>query len=227
MDKFLSKNAAAHPPNDCGNVGGTENSLSASETARIIRGLKTKDPRFALVSNTNAKIRSGKIWGAFMLVYENGVEIKRVCACIRCYSLFFHRTASGKSSGTSHLERHLEKCGPATAPSDQQQIDNLLYKTVRLDSDEQKSLREKLVFYVAEGNHSYNSVEDDEFLDLLQECVNLGATKGRFDIRQHIPTRNTVQADMVIAAAAAKSSIKEKLVLPAIVSWLFLFILFF
>lgn len=134
-----------------------------------------------------------------------------MCACISCFKAYFYRTKAGVNTGTSTLSRHLKSCSNPYPGGQQKITGHFPKKTVKASKAQEERLRDKLVFYVSDGNHSYNSVEDDCFLDLLQECVNLGAALGNFDIRHLVPGRNTVKEDMAKLAIKAKEKLNAEL----------------
>ena len=103
-----------------------------------------------------------------------GVVSCSICKCILKYD--------SKSTGSSHVKRHTEHCKPSKGK--QELLTSLLNKkTLKLNESEKVNIKNAELQFCVRGYHSFNSLENDGLVTLLQTFANTAAKHRRFDVK--------------------------------------------
>ena len=82
-----------------------------------------------------------------------------------------------KTTGSSHISRHVKTCKPQEKK--QTLITTLVDKKVKLSESEKLNIKNAQLQYCVRGYHSFNSVENEGLVSLLQQLVNLAGKPSR------------------------------------------------
>lgn len=170
--------------------------------------------RYTLKAATNMK---SEIWKTFPLVYERKddkeVAADYFCACVKCYRVYQYKDSNGKHFGTKNQIEHVKRCTGVLTNS-QLTIKQCTKQKVQLSAADFSNLKQKQMLYCVNGYHSFKSVENDGFIDLLQTCADLGAKYGKFDINDVVVGRRTVSREVASTAASVKIQLTDRLKEP-------------
>jgi hypothetical protein len=122
---------------------------------------------------------SGKadVWKKFSLVYRKGEtgadeEVINYCSCNKCYQVYQLKDSNGRPLGTKNLLEHVKRCvGKASPSSSQLQLSQCMAQKPQLSKSDQSLLKRKEVEYCVDGYHSFKSVQQSAFVNLLQTSV--------------------------------------------------------
>jgi len=162
---------------------------------------------------TSANVKS-EIWKKFSLVFEikenEEIPVNYYCACIKCNKVYQFKDSAGKNFGTKNQQEHFKHC-TGVLPNSQLKIQQCLKRKIQLSPAELTTLKQKQIFYCVSGYHSFRSVENNGLISLMQNCVDLGAKYGKFDISDVAVGRKTVSRDVSSTAASFVTKLTERL----------------
>ena len=134
-----------------------------------------------------------------------GIVSCSICKCILKYD--------SKSTGSSHVKRHTEHCKPSNGK--QELLTSLLNKkTLKLNESEKVNIKNAQLQFCVRGYHSFNSLENDGLVTLLQTFANTAAKHGRFDVKHTLYGRNTISSFCKEKVVEVKDSLRLKLQEP-------------
>ena len=104
-----------------------------------------------------------------------GIVVCTVCKSVLNYDC--------KKSGSSHIKRHAEHCKPEPHGSKKQQLltSHFNNKSIKLNDSEKLEIKNAELEFCMCGSHSFNSLENDGLITLLQQLVNIAGKHGSFD----------------------------------------------
>lgn len=164
---------------------------------------------------TNVK---SEIWKKFAMVFETNesaeeVPVNYYCACIKCNKVYQFKDSTGKNFGTKNQQEHIKHCTGGLSNS-QLKIQQCMKRQIQLSPSELMTFKQKQVSYCVSGYHSFRSVENSGLINLMQNCVELGAKYGKFDVRDVAVGRRTVSRDVTATAASVVTKLTERLKEP-------------
>lgn len=175
---------------------------------------KSKASNFVLKPNPEAK---SDVWQNFLLIFKinndtkEEAEQKYFCACKNCNKVYAYKATNGTSFGTKNLLEHIQKCKTTGKQLNLHQTMTLKRKLMPVD---QQNIKELEVKFCAGGYHSFRSVEQDGFQQLLQACVDLGAKYGKLNVKDVLVGRMSVARETVVMAGFVKKQILSRLKEP-------------
>lgn len=144
------------------------------------------------------------------------ILVKKSISFIIVYSIAFRKAIvynASNGGNTNRLLRHI--CLRADSNgSDASSSSNSLRrnKKIIIKREAKKQLTTASVQYVATDLHSYNSVEGEGFFQLCKACMQFGQshrTATTEDLKQALPSRNTVKAEITDMAMDYKKRVSE------------------
>ena len=129
-----------------------------------------------------------------------------IVSCSICKCILKH---DSKSTGSSHAKRHTEHCKPSKGK--QELLTSLLNKkTLKLNESEKVNIKNAELQFCVRGYHSFNSLENDGLVTLLQTFANTAAKHGRFDVKDALYGRNTISSFCKEKVVIVKDSLRLK-----------------
>ncbi|CAF2083912.1 unnamed protein product [Rotaria magnacalcarata] len=157
-------------------------------------------------------------------VDDTGVEeiLEGWAACNHCCSTY--RTHSKKDKygqrknyGLSSIRAHVAECTnksqnvPHVTSSSQKSKAKFTYNKNKISNKYQTKLKEAELMFIVAGSHSFNSLENNGILELLQLGIEIGSHYGMLDVHDIFYGRKTIREYLLLKFDAYLKSIRQVL----------------
>jgi hypothetical protein len=181
---------------------------------------KLRAKEFVLVNNPKA---THELWvndiSLVGLIDDNGQQqiFDGWAACKHCFTAY--RTHSKKDDsqnrknyGLTSLHTHVKECrarpikipfstSTDVAPKESTPVQTLIprfaYNKNQLSERLQTQLKDAELKFATAGSHSFNALENDGVLDLVQTAIDIGAQMGKVYVRDIFYGRKTIRAEAI------------------------------
>ncbi|CAF1294249.1 unnamed protein product [Rotaria sordida] len=188
--------------------------------------LLRKNENFRLENNNSTKILA-PWWRAFgyITVKNKKKEFERIngfISCVKCYHTFRY----GPASGTKHFVEHADRCfslissnsatdGARDSKLVQSKLNQVGFRPkTKLTLKEKKEFKELCAKWVCTDLRPFTIVEDYGFERLASMFIKIGAEYGLVDVKELLPSRQTVSRTVDDLAAKYRIDLKEELYEP-------------
>ena len=137
-----------------------------------------------------------------------GIVVCTICKSVLNYDC--------EKAGSSHIKRHAEHCKPEPHGSKKQQLPTSHFnnKSIKLNDSERLEIKNAELEFCVRGSHSFNSLENDGLITLLQQLVNIAGKHGCFYVKDVLYGRQTISSFCKEKAAEIKESLRCVLTEP-------------
>jgi len=137
-----------------------------------------------------------------------GGESLSYVACKVCFKAF---RFLGHKTGTTHLKRHIEDCKDKAGNSKKRLQSKLCFPTVKLPEQAKKKVVKAAVQLAANDMRPFSILDGKGMRIFCQSLVDVGATYGKVDVNELLPSRNTVSKKLHQTAGDERRNIVKLL----------------